>query len=586
MRSPQIYLPSLLNLSLWVALPALATAGAAGYLGYSTWKNQEGPSEVARIQDLTRLGNLYAENFWLGIETIRTQGQSFAKIRNLEPSAPLSGKIIHWSEIEADRTVRATAKNSSRLTSIAFDEARYLGTLATLNPSEIQSQGIAVVRVKPDPLRSTEWLAFAFPNPHRAGSIVTALVDPAELMASMRATDQAHSRTYLLGKDGVVYAHSQLSYVGANFSRLSGLTALRAPQSSVGRFTAMDQLEVLAAHMPLGKLPLGIVVEEALELEEAAVTEAKLGAVAQTTGQFLAALGGIILLILGSAWQVRKRLAGSLSAEQLDELEAGVLADDSASDSITRSPNFEEWIKKATEEHEAQGKPASEPPSLNLADLTQGASGATLAGPITVARSADAMAEAALAAQEKMLRQELQASQSALKTAQEENALLSQFELEASTLKDPKTVSTRMTSLASRLCHSPALFFGYQETTKSAVLHTMTGYNQNEIPSHFSFPITPELLKALQDSERNGRLLSLAEYEPLAQALMARLGIAHFEAWAVSGFGHLGRQAGKPRLLGVLVLTQAGIESAMRRESLSRMMRVTGLVYENTLLSQ
>jgi hypothetical protein len=101
-----------------------------------------------------------------------------------------------------------------------------------------------------------------------------------------------------------------------------------------------------------------------------------------------------------------------------------------------------------------------------------------------------------------------------------------------------------------------------------------------------SFPIDQMVLQKIREADQKGTFAALSDYGPLSRILLARLGVAHFEAWALTGYGHLGRQAGKPRLLGVLIILQAGLESAMRHDSLSRMMRTTGLVYENALLSR
>jgi hypothetical protein len=68
--------------------------------------------------------------------------------------------------------------------------------------------------------------------------------------------------------------------------------------------------------------------------------------------------------------------------------------------------------------------------------------------------------------------------------------------------------------------------------------------------------------------------------------LMTRLGIAHFDAWAITGYSHLGRLAEKPKVLGILVVLQAGVESLLKKEALGRMVRATGLIYENAVLSR
>ena len=96
-----------------------------------------------------------------------------------------------------------------------------------------------------------------------------------------------------------------------------------------------------------------------------------------------------------------------------------------------------------------------------------------------------------------------------------------------------------------------------------------------------TFPITSEVITRLQLADDRNEWLSLTEYPPLARAVMTRMGVAHFEAWPVCG-----RKGGKSCLLGVLVILQAGVDSDLHRDSIARMMRATGLTYENSLVSR
>ena len=178
------------------------------------------------------------------------------------------------------------------------------------------------------------------------------------------------------------------------------------------------------------------------------------------------------------------------------------------------------------------------------------------------------------------------ASTEQLRTAQEERILLSKFEQEAIRLKDPKLIANRMAQVTSQLCQSPTLFFVFHEGIQAAILQADGGFPKGESPAGMSFAVDQQVITRIQMADKQGEIASLADYPPLAKILLSRMGVAHFEAWAVTGYGHLGRQAGRPRLLGILVILQAGVDSATRQDSLSRMMRTTGLVYENALLTR
>ena len=163
---------------------------------------------------------------------------------------------------------------------------------------------------------------------------------------------------------------------------------------------------------------------------------------------------------------------------------------------------------------------------------------------------------------------------------------MNQFQKEAALLRDPKAVGQRLTDTAQKLCQSPALFFGFHEGIRAAILQCDSGFAPGQSPAGMSFPIDASTLERIVHAGQSGPPLRLTEYPPLSKMLMARVGVAHFDAWPLTGYGHLGRVAGKPRLLGILVILQAGAESATRQDSLGQMMRASGLIYENTLLAQ
>ena len=171
-------------------------------------------------------------------------------------------------------------------------------------------------------------------------------------------------------------------------------------------------------------------------------------------------------------------------------------------------------------------------------------------------------------------------------SARSESAILHQFESESAKLRDPRQVATRLAQTASRLCSSPTLYFVHHENARVAVLQTTAGFESGEDPSGMSFNLDAPIQHRILECEKKGQIASLSDYGPLTKLCLARFGTAHFEAWPVTGFAHLGRQAERPRLLGVLVVLHAGVESRTRQDSLFRMMRATGLIYENSILAQ
>ena len=59
----------------------------------------------------------------------------------------------------------------------------------------------------------------------------------------------------------------------------------------------------------------------------------------------------------------------------------------------------------------------------------------------------------------------------------------------------------------------------------------------------------------------------------MSKMMIAHLNVAHFEAWAVTSEADV---SGTPKLVGVLVILNAGFRSAQSRPVLSKMLRETG----------
>ena len=235
-----------------------------------------------------------------------------------------------------------------------------------------------------------------------------------------------------------------------------------------------------------------------------------------------------------------------------------------------------------TSAHELPSTP--DPATLSLGD------GAVVAGPaLTEVETSQGTEWVEHGAADLNLREELNATRDALREAREgvrrETELMAEFENDAVHLKDARLIARRMVDVAANLCRSPVLFLSHQENLRSLVLTEDAGFIANDIPVGLSVPVNSDLLTRCE-TQTGLSVPSVSDYEPLASVLLQRMGIAHFEAWALTGYGQLGRMAGKPRLLGVLVILQAGIDSQMHQHALSRMIRTTGLVYENALLTR
>jgi hypothetical protein len=121
------------------------------------------------------------------------------------------------------------------------------------------------------------------------------------------------------------------------------------------------------------------------------------------------------------------------------------------------------------------------------------------------------------------------------------------------------------------------LYFRFHRGIRAALLQAHAGFTAGDDPGAMSFPLfDDEIARALSEA-RMGRVARLSRCEPLAKLVLARLGVAHFEAWTVTGYDGAAGAAGRsPVLLGILVAVQAGADASHLGEALERLAGAAG----------
>lgn len=548
---------------IWTVLGIGIPVFAAFSLGSAlSWHDARTSIEQARQERMTETltqARLLADSVWASIEALRGQALALKARRLAEaakgadadlpvPTAP----VLHWSELEVvgDRlaSVRQSvrARKAGPLGTDSYFEDRYHSILADrVGIRELRDDGVAWVRVRADAEKQVELAAFVFLSDDGsplARTAIAVLAPPADVFRTISGF-AAHGeggalRAYLAGADGTVVAHSLSAFRGADFSRTrvfaEGLQPLfqGLRTAGVGTYSSIDRLNVLAGYVRMGSLPLGVVVERV-------VSPPSGGFAAAWARGLLGAFGALVCAAVAIWFGRRPRRSATA------------------------------FVQAPPKKVEEPLRETSETPELGA--------GATVAGDLS-ARVGDRVVRVGPEgdAWQARLRQEL--------AAKRESELVSRFEGEAARSRDPKAIARRLAGAAAQICESPTLFFIHHEGVRAAILQADGGFASGDAPAAMSFPVDAAMLTAVVQAERQGIVASFSQYGPLQKLLLARLGLAHFEAWAVTGCGHLGRAAGRHRLVGILVILEAQARSASRYDSLSRMMRSTGLIYESALL--
>ncbi len=528
---------------------------------------------------------------------IHAMGASGAFQQSPSRAQPAMGAILHYAEFQQDAQGVPVLKASVASETLSrrapgFDSFYLPEVRSALTANPLKPYETAIISVRPDPQQPREWLAIAASG-NEKGEIVVGLVDPSEFFGSFSKfaarSLNGSTRAYIVGSRGVVLAHSMPELGGSDFSELSlfktgiadAISGKRV--SGSGHFSGIDHSDLDAAYARVGKLPLAVVVEK-LPAERAALM-LDTGMLQRLAGMMMASFGAILfmLAIFGTRlWNWIEAQAKNVVSVSEAFAQAAVVH---AEPLLTKTAEAVSPAAVAAATAKAQAEPAPQHAAIQGPAAPVGAQ--TKDEPMV--RVANRTLEGALQAfSNRSAPREQQAQDMAtyeLQRALQEHAMIDRFEAEAVRLKSPKQVAERLTETAAVLCKSPTLFFTYFEGNFSGVLQADAGFPAGTQLPRLSFSIDPKVLNAISNPSQTGDNPSLSDYEPLSKLILSRFGIAHFDSWAVTGFGPLGRVAGKPRLLGVLVVLKAGTESANRREVLSRMMRCTGLVYENAVLS-
>jgi hypothetical protein len=562
-----------------IFVPASLALAAGIAIGVQSSQGQRESVELARLEEVAAEARLLTDSFWTAVELVRTDAQALARLRSLYPQGTTlklpepAGRILHWAEYDWSAqgasarvgALKQEARNAAwsapapALGQRPFIEEYLQSIPQRVSATDLKAGGISAFEV-PQPQGAPSLLGMAFAQPGaQPASVLIALVDPATILGAFKKLDGT-ARAFLLGSKGRVLAHSRAAYVGADFSSTpvfsSGVRGmLQGTQpAKAGVYRSIDQLDVVSAFARPATLPLAIVVER---LHSASSLSS--GSWERLAGQGLISLGGLALAtLLLTAWLAKSASGRVARAVQEASASAGASNEGAVPLSLT----------------ELSLPPLQAPASFVVPPPDSGAAGKYPSG---ASYAGGGSYE---------LKSQLEASRTALRTARDEAQLLDQYEKAAAQLKDPKSVGYRLAETAHRLTGSPVLFFSFHEGLNSAILHADSGFAPGQGPSAMSFPLNGEAIRKVQTQTRTGETPSLADCEPLARLILARFGISHFEAWALTGFGPLGRLAGKPRVLGALVILHSGVESVSRHESLSRMLRSTGLIYENSILSQ
>lgn len=551
------------------------------WAGLGLSERQSSQGELSQNTFLSEQLNLLSQDFHSKITEIQYRAIQLSHLTETPDPAPLKsylGKsLMYWSEWELDaqtqqplRVYRAYRNPSWKVYSDPFHDPN-----EELNASLKESfQALSWTSFWPSLLK--EKRAFFFLKtrsmqrqdligmvfiPQKSSAprnLFVVLVDSTQILGLVQKLSQ--QRAYFITSEGKVLSHTKPSYRFSSYQSSDifklGIKKLFSDKSGTdtsGKFTSVDGLPVFARFRRLDPFPLVVGIE--------AIQSQNLSAPEDLNFSYFPIMQKIVFwigLICAGFWgfqigkQLYERRKRKVLPPDLAELPS-LLARKPPTQTSFRplkskftDPNFvielPSWLRKT------ENRPAS--------SIANAHSGAQAAGPPLTISS------------------EL--------SPHDIRNVVENYEFHASQVADSRLLFPMLAQTASHLCESSTVFFRFDPASRKCQLETDAGFDSGQAPSQMSFVMEVAAVEKILDCARRQRLASLAQYQPLSQVILKSLGIAVFEAWAVTTSiprqTALNRPPSEPKLLGVLVILQSGVPSATRRDFLARILRTTGFV--------
>ncbi|MBS1958870.1 MAG: hypothetical protein JST80_05290 [Bdellovibrionales bacterium] len=136
-----------------------------------------------------------------------------------------------------------------------------------------------------------------------------------------------------------------------------------------------------------------------------------------------------------------------------------------------------------------------------------------------------------------------------------------------------ETIERELASVSSELTESPVLYFRYHRGTQNLNLASVAG--EVQIPNYALMQayVRKDIEQQVERLASEGRVASISNYGPMSKLMISNLNTAHFEAWVVNSDAET---SGTAKMVGVLVILQAGFRSAQTRPVLANILKEAG----------
>lgn len=491
------------------------TSAAGIWLGSRINQVHQSENELTLLEGLSSEIALIMDSVQKDLTKIQIRSQKLAKIllESTSESHPgnLSSRdaIRHLGVIQIEKNqkenqyiIKKTIKNPGwKLPSLSYENAYLSSILEKINLRKLEKERVQSIEFKYDPHQSRNWIAIIQPlTKSSLQYVVITLVDPLKTFSIFKRYVYLQSnqkkRLYITSESGNVLAHSQISYVG------SDITETEIFKDGVLDLFQNEKQKKTGRFVNVEGIPVWGALKKVDRFPFGMVLEDRTEyyqAENNTGGNGLwTRFLGESIFILGILV-----LLGGASAWYFSIRSHSKINHENPIYSESRQP----FIKPVLSPPQSTSKQNTEvnPPSLDSLEIQK---------------------------------------------------LMSQFELNNQRALNFEDRIPLLAEISSKICSSPILFFSFSEGARTAILSADAGFPSGQAPASLVFSISLEDQKRIKDLAARNQMITLSQYEPLANLLLETMGTACFEAWAL---------ANESKFYGILVILHANSESTQNR---------------------
>ncbi len=499
------------------------------------------------------------------------------------------GYITHQAVLKLKDNSPAEFENFNTLDSQATQmdlalEERVLSALKSdLSMGDLSIMKVAYGTFKASDISAKEGIFVATPihpvtngvvNPAVIEKVNVVLVDPSRALSNLSKISANDQVAYLFDKHGRVLAHTLPAFVGADLKKVHGLKDtienlfLGAQTGSVGKYTNVEGTKQIVAVVRAGTSPFAIAIEQKAPpavLSGAWISDAMGSGAARKNFAVMLMMVAIAFMSFAgisifATKELQKQIDLNKDAREADKMtiDAPAIAPTSKVAPSLMNPNPATSLRGIARVARQEAAETQAP----------GQAQAEIQIPTSIAKAAENFVE---------IRGELNAANVNAKTAtaaiQKKREDVDGFIAAIKKSYTMEGIEQALTEISSELSDSPVLYFRYHRRNQALNLTSVTG--EVKIPNHADMQayVRKDIELQVEQLAEQGKVSSLTNYGPINKLIIANLNVAHFEAWGVTSSSEVSGQA---KLVGVLVILQAGIKSAQSRPAIARALRESG----------